>query len=152
MLTAFRFGSNEKVCFCGNRAMLAFQRMARLNTAVNLEITPAQKEFGMDVRRFFTPFGTLVLKTHPLFNQVQSDVSTGGGQTYAAMDTWALILDMANISYRPLRNSDTQYLPDRQDNGVDGLTSEYLTECGLEVNHGKTHYLIKGLRSGAVDS
>lgn len=146
-LDAFRFGSQEKVCFLGNRAMMTIQRIARLNS--NLEITPSVKEFGMDVRRLFTPFGTLVLKTHPLFNQIDS---AGLPANVFSMDTWALILDMANLTYRPLRNSDTQYLPDRQNNGVDGLTSEYLTEAGLEVNHAKTHMLLKGLRSAAVET
>jgi hypothetical protein len=122
--------------------------MARKNAS--LEITPAQKEFGMDVRRFFTPSGTLVLKTHPLFNQVQSQIISG--DTFYGMDAWCFILDMGNITYRPLRGSDTQYLPDRQDNGVDGLTSEYLTECGLEVNHGKTHFLLRDVYAGAADA
>lgn len=148
MMEAFRFGSQEKIAFCGNRSMLAMQRIVRLNAS--LEITPTIKEFGMDVRRIFTPFGTLVMKTHPLFNQIQS--GTTGGTAYNALDTWMLILDMANISYRNLRDSDTQYLPDRQSNGLDALTSEYLTEAGLEVNHGKTHYLIQGLRGGKADT
>ena len=143
MLEAFRFGSQEKMCFLGNRAMLAIQRMIRKADAVSVEITPMVKEFGMDVRRLFSPYGTLVMKTHPLFNQIQS--AQGGAQEYLGMDTWMLILDMADLTYRPLRNSDTQYLPDRQGNGIDGLTSEYLTECGLEIAHGKHHYLAKGI-------
>ena len=147
MLECFRFGSQEKVGFVGNRAMLAFVQMARRNASI--EITPVQREFGMDIRRFFTPFGTIVLKTHPLFNQVQSQIITD--DTFYGMDSWALILDMGDISYRPLRNSDTQYLPDRQANGVDGLTSEYLTEAGLEMHHGKNHMLLKGLVAGASD-
>jgi hypothetical protein len=148
MMEAFRFGSQEKVCFCGNRALLGFVQMARRNSS--LEITPVQKEFGMDIRRFFTPYGTLVMKMHPLFNQVTSYYS--GTDIYRSMDTWALILDMGDISYRPLRNSDTQYLPDRQGNGIDGLTSEYLTEAGLEIHHGKHHYLLKGIDAGAADA
>ncbi len=147
---AFRFGSNEKMAFCGNRAMLAFQQMARRNSS--LEITPAQKEFGMDVRRFFTPNGTLILKTHPLFNQITSKVDDIGTNEYYSMDSWCLVLDMGDVSYRPLRGGDTQYLPDRQDNGVDGLTSEYLTECGLEIHNGKHHSLWKGLRAGKADA
>jgi hypothetical protein len=144
MLEMFRWGSTEKVGFLGNRALLMIQRMARLNAS--LEITPATKEFGMDVRRLFGPSGTLVLKTHPLFNQNTSVVGT-----YLSLDTWMLVLDMQNLTYRPLRNSDTQYLPDRQGNGIDGLQSEYLTEAGLEVQHGKTHFLLKGLQAAQVD-
>lgn len=147
MLECFRFGSQEKMGFVGNRAIMAFVQMARRNASI--EITPVQREFGMDIRRFFTPYGTIVLKTHPLFNQVTSQIV--GGDTFYGMDSWAMILDMADLSYRPLRNSDTQYLPDRQDNGVDGLTSEYLTESGLEIHHGKHHMLLKGLVAGASD-
>ncbi len=149
-LEAFRFGSQEKIGFIGNRALLAIQRMIRQADAVSVEMTPSTKEFGMDVRRLFTPYGTLVLKTHPLFNQIQS--SLGGAQEYFGMDTWLLILDMADLTYRPLRNSDTQYLPDRQGNGIDGLTSEYLTECGLQINHGKHHYLAKHIYLAAAEA
>ena len=150
MLEAFRFGSQEKMCFIGNRALLAVQRAIRMADAVSVEITPAQKEFGMDVRRLFSPYGTLVLKTHPLFNQNQSALD--GVQDYLGMDSWLMILDMADLTYRPLRNSDTQYLPDRQGNGIDGLTSEYLTECGLQINHGKHHYLVRGVTAAAAES
>jgi hypothetical protein len=148
LLEAFRFGAQEKVGFCGNRALLAIQRIARNNAS--LEITPTTKEYGMDIRRVFSPYGTLVLKTHPLFNQIQS--GTTGGTAYWALDTWLLILDMANLTYRPLRDSDTQYLPDRQSNGIDGLTSEFLTEAGLEIAHGKSHYLLKGMVGGTADT
>jgi hypothetical protein len=88
---------------------------------------------------------------HPLFNQVTSQMTAA--DNFWGMDSWCLVLDMANITYRPLKGGDTSYLPDRQGNGIDGITSEYLTECGLEVNHGKTHYLIKGMgQGGVVDS
>jgi len=151
-LEAFRFGSQEKIGFIGNRALLAVQRMIRKADAVSIELTPSTKEYGMDVRRLFTPYGTLVLKTHPLFNQNQSVLAGEGVQSYFGMDSWLLILDMADLTYRPLRNSDTQYLPDRQANGVDGLTSEYLTETGLEINHGKHHYLAKGIVAAAAEA
>ncbi len=150
-LEAFRFGSQEKMCFLGNKALLTIQRMIRKSDAISVELTPATKEFGMDIRRLFTSYGTLVLKTHPLFNQIQSDLS-GGAQEFFGLDGWMLILDMADLRYRPLRNSDTQYLPDRQANGVDGLTSEYLTEAGLEINHGKHHFLVKNVHVAAAEA
>lgn len=149
MLEAFRFGSQEKMGFCGNRAILCIQRMLRGAAASTFEWGPGTKEFGMDVRRLFTPYGTLVLKTHPLFNQNQSNVS--GTNDYHGMDSWLIILDMEDLIYRPLRNSDTQYLPDRQANGVDGLTSEYLTEAGLEIHHAKNHFMITGLILAAAE-
>ena len=103
----------------------------------------------MNIRRFFSPFGTLVLKTHPLFNNNQSGVNT---TAWWSMDTWMLVIDMDDLTYRPLVDSDTKYLPNRQDNGTDGMTSEYLTEAGLELNHAKNHYLLKGVVFGDVDA
>jgi len=47
MLECFRWGSQEKVGFVGNRAIMAFVQMARRNASI--EITPTQKEFGMDI-------------------------------------------------------------------------------------------------------
>jgi hypothetical protein len=151
LMEAFRFGSQEKIGFCGNRAMLAIQQMIRKADASAVEMTPTVKEYGMDVRRLFCPSGTVVLKTHPLFNQNQSLLAGASSQSYFGMDAWLMIVDMADLTYRPLRNSDTQYLPDRQANGVDGLTSEYLSEAGLEIAHGKHHYLLKGLVSGGAE-
>jgi hypothetical protein len=150
LMEMFRFGSQEKLALCGNRAMLAIQQMIRRSDAASVEMTPTTKEYGMDVRRLFCPSGTLILKTHPLFNQNQSSIGTSV-QDYFGMDSWMMVIDMGDLTYRPLRNSDTQYLPDRQANGVDGLTSEYLTECGLEIAHGKHHYLLKGLVSGGAE-
>ncbi len=149
-LEAFRFGSQEKMAFIGNRALLMIQRAIRKAQATSVELTPATKEFGMDIRRLFTPYGTLVLKTHPLFNQIQS--TPGSGNIFFSFDTWMLIVDMTDLTYRPLRNSDTQYLPDRQANGIDGLTSEYLTEAGLQIAHGKHHFLVKGLIDAATET
>lgn len=143
----FRYGSNEKVAFAGNRALLTIQQVIRKNTAWQFE---GGKEFGMNVTRLLSPFGTLVLKTHPLFN-VMDGGSTGG----TAYNSWAasmMIIDMEKLRYRPLNARDTKYLPNRQANGVDGVTSEYLTECGFEVHHGKTHALWKNMASGVADA
>ena len=55
------------------------------------------------------------------------------------------VLDMANVGYVYLDGSDTQYQPMLQANGLDGVQSGYLTECGLEVSLPQTHFLIKNL-------
>lgn len=148
---AFRFGSDEKMGFCGNRALLTINQVVRKNTS--MQIFSGIKEFGMRVTRLDTPFGSLVLKTHPLFNQIigGENPTTGGGRFYS-MNESVVILDMAEFVYRYLDDSDTKYQPVLQDNGIDGKKSGYLTECGLEVHHGKNHYRINQLAVGAADT
>lgn len=148
LLNIFKFGSSEKMAFCGNRSLLTIQQIVRKNS--HFQIQSGIKEYGMDVSRFSCPFGTLVLKNHPLFNQ---DVSgTTGGTAYYGMESWLAVMDMANFKYVYLDGSDTTYQPVLQSNGMDGMQSGYLSECGLEISHPVTHYLIKNLVSAAVDA
>lgn len=144
----FRWGSAEKMGFAGNKALLTIQQIIRKNA--DYQLVQGQKEFGMNVSRLTSPFGTVVFKTHPLFNY-----STGGTHNateYFGFNSSLYVLDMENIVYRYLEDSDTQYLPDRQSNGLDGKKSEYLTEAGLELHHPDTHFIINGLTNPAVDA
>lgn len=150
MYSVFQYGSNEKMAFCGNRSLLTFNRMVRKNTQQHFVMSAPMKEYGMDIYRLTTPFGTLVLKNHPLFNQVVA--GSTGGTTYYGMESWCYILDMANITYVYLDGSDTQYQPQLQQNGMDGLQSGYLTECSIEVHHPLSHFLIKNLVDAVADS
>lgn len=141
----FRYGSNEKMVFCGNRALLAIQQIVRKNSTFNIQ--SGIKEYGMEVTKLFCPFGSLVIKTHPLFNQMSSVIGT-----YYSVDSWFYVLDMSKITYIYLRNRDTKYEADLKENGIDGMKSGWISECGMRVAHPETHFLIKGLVSGAADS
>lgn len=140
MRLIFQFGSNEKMVFTGDYALMNLQQLIRNAKGIHWDLRP-DKEFGMDVTRVTCPFGSAVFKNHPLFTQIQGG-TTGGGAWYG-LNSWMFFLDMGNIKYCPFQDDDTKYLPDQQDNGVDGLKSGYLTEAGLEVDHEKTHGLIK---------
>ena len=100
----------------------------------------------MNVSRLICPFGTVILKTHPLFNQLTG--GTTGTGTYYGMNSWLFILDMAEISYTYI--DDTKYEKDLQANGQDGMKSGYLTEAGLEFHHPTAHFLIKGLATAGT--
>lgn len=142
----FRYGSSEKLGFCGNLAMLAIQQAVRKNTSV--QIMSGIKEFGMNVSRLICPFGELVLKTHPLFNQVTG--GTTSATRYYGLNSWLLVIDQQELVYRYI--DDTKYEKQLQANGFDGMQSGYLTEAGLEVHHPLSHFLIKGMETGAVDA
>ena len=144
----FRYGSQEKMAFVGNLALLTIQRIIRKNS--DYQLMQGQKEFGMNVSRLVSPFGTVVLKTHPLFNYVPG--GTHNATDYYGFNSSMYVLDMENIVYRFLEDSDTKYMPERQNNDIDGKKSEYLTECGLELHHPETHFIINGLTTAAVDA
>ena len=138
----FRYGPNEKLAFCGNDSLLTIQRIVRYAHGVQWNLQP-DKEFGMDVTRLTCPFGSLVLKTHPLFNQMRGGAN--GGTAYYGASSWMVVLSMEDIKYVYLKNRDTKYQKDLTDKGVDGMKSGYLTECSLEVHHPQNHFWIKNL-------
>lgn len=131
----FEFGSKEKLAFGGLFVQSLLGRLVARSG--DYSWGPPQKEYGIDVRRFFTPAGTLVITEHAMFS------ATPG----LANDLF--VLDTANLRYRHLQ--DTTYLPNRQENGVDGKADEYLTEAGLEVWHGQTHYWLRNLDAMAAE-
>ncbi|WP_417436498.1 SU10 major capsid protein [Idiomarina abyssalis] len=141
----FLEGSNEKLALTGNRAVLTVNQIVRKNSHFNIQT--GIKEYGMNVMRFVTPFGTLVFKTHPLFNQMR------GAAGYAGMESSMVILDAGELKYRYLDGSDTQYQPELNAAGIDGDKSGYLTEAGIELHHPTYHHQWKGLNIPAlVDS
>jgi len=142
MYAIFRQGSSEKMVICGNRAALTLQQVVRKNSS--MQIQSGIKEYGMNVTRLTCQFGELVIKTHPLFNQMT------GGAAYSGWESSALILDMAEFKYRYI--DDTTYQPKLNDAGVDGEKSGYLTEAGLEVHHPKYHFLWRNLTKAKADS
>lgn len=143
--SAFQYGSNEKMGFTGNAGLLLINQVVRKNSQYNIQF--GIKEYGMNVARLVTPFGELVLKNHPLFNQMPG--GTTAGTDYLGLDTWLWILDMKQIRYRYFTGDDTRYEKDLAANGFDGDKSGYLTECGLEINNSLTHYVIKNLQGAA---
>jgi len=142
----FRFGSSEKIAFCGNRALLIINQIVRKNSTYNIQ--SGIKEYGMAVSRLTCPFGELVMFTHALFNQLSG--GTTGGTAYNGWESNLLVLDQTNLKYRYI--TDTTYEKKLEANGMDGMKSGYLTESGLEIHHPDTHFLITGLTAAAVDA
>lgn len=143
----FQYGSSEKMAFCGSRALTAIQQAVRKNTSY--QIFANEKLFGISVTKLVGPHGELVLKRHPLFNQVPGNTSS---QTFFGLNSAICVLDQANLKYRYFSGDDTRYEADLQDNGIDGMKSGFISEVGLEVGLGETHFWINGVNEGAADS
>jgi Family of unknown function (DUF5309) len=146
--TLFRYGSYEKMAFAGNGALLALQQIVRKNT--NYQIFANEKEYGMKITRLVTPFGELAVKVHPLFTQNAGGVTAG--TEFTAMSNWLLILDMERLRYRYLTDSDLDYQTKLEPNGLDGMQSGYLAECGIEIEFAETCHLWKNVRAGIKDA
>jgi hypothetical protein len=144
----FRFGSSEKMGFCGNMFLVGVQQAIRKNSQITIQ--SGIKEFGMNVSKLFCPFGELTLKSHPLFNQLTG--GTTAATRYYGYNSACAILDANEIKYRNFVDADTKYQPKLEANGLDGMQSGYLTEAGIEVHHPETHFLITGVETGTADS
>ena len=144
---AFRFGSDEKMGWIGNTAMLTVQRLVRKNSQYNIAF--GEKEFGMNVMRFVSPFGELVLKRHKQFNQIVS--GSTGGTAYDAWGSQLWITDMANLTYVHMAGDDMRFEGDNTAKGKDAMKSGYLTECSLELHFPETHFIIESMLVGAAD-
>ncbi|MHC4703620.1 MAG: SU10 major capsid protein, partial [Planctomycetota bacterium] len=83
--------------------------------------------YGLQIRTLVHAWGELKLVNHPLF----SEHSTWTKNMY--------IVDTRNVLYRYLKGRDTRFLRERQGNGEDRVTHEFMTKCSLEVRHERTH-------------
>ena len=121
----YRFGATEKLAFVGSGALLGIDALAMSSGQINL--TPGQKTYGMQIREWITPFGSLMMKTHPLFS---FDATTRN---------MMVIIEPRELEYKYI--DDTQFYGEssakKHPEGyghrrIDGTEEEYLTECGLE--------------------
>ena len=121
----FRFGAEEKLCLCGSGFLLGIDALASYNGYINLK--PAEKTYGLQIRSWLTPFGTIHLKTHPLFSYDATTRNMG------------LVIEPKEMTYRYIDDtafygeSSAKTHPEGYGNRrLDGTNEEYLTECGLE--------------------
>ena len=121
----FRYGATDKLCLCGSGFLLGIQRLAQANAAMIIE--PVPKVFGMDIRRWVTPFGSVIFKTHPLFSHD------------AVTRHMGVVLEPKELGYRYIddtsfyaENSNKSHSEGYGGRRVDGLNEEFLTEAGLE--------------------
>jgi hypothetical protein len=121
----FRYGAEEKLCLCGSGFLLGIDALAMASGQIN--ISPGQKTYGMDIRSWLTPFGTIHMKTHPLFSFDATTRNMG------------VILEPKELDYRYIddtafygENSSKSHPEGYGQRRVDGTNEEFLTECGLE--------------------
>lgn len=125
-------GSFEKLCLCGGGIISAFNKFVD-REALRCTKLSVKETYGMDLVTWESPHGTIHFKSHPLLTQAPG------------MNNSGFIIDMGNLVYTPLNDSDTNLLKNRQSNDYDGRKDEWLTECGLEIRFPESHMFIDRL-------
>ena len=121
----FRYGASDKLVLCGSGFLLGIDALAQASGQVNIK--PAQKIYGMEIREWLTPFGSIKMKTHPLFSYDATTRNMG------------IVLEPKELSYRYIddttfygESSAKQHAEGYGQRRVDGINEEFLTEAGLE--------------------
>lgn len=129
--TIFRYGSQDRMAFAGSGVVLAINKLVK--EYGNFEFKSSTKDYGIQVKSWMTPFGTIHIKIHPLFSYEVTNRNC------------MVVFDPADLVYRYVDDTTFYADPDKQNTGrnrIDGTDEEYLTECGLEFHHyAKTGFL-----------
>ena len=126
--TIFKYGSKQKIAFVGETVANQLQQIGK----ARWQPTQIDGTYGLSLTRYNTFAGDLMVHLHPQFRQIPG------------MKSAMVIIDFPYLNYRYLEGRDTSLLENRQSNGSDSVTHEYLTECGLELTQDKVHAYIKG--------
>lgn len=119
----FRYGSDERMAFCGSGTILAINKLIKLYG--NYQLESKTVDYGIKVKTWVTPFGDLHLKRHPLFSYEATNRTT------------MVIFDPKDITYKYIDDTTFYDDPDKKNTGpnrVDGTSEEYLTEAGYEFH------------------
>ena len=125
--TIFLYGNVNKMAWCGNGALMAINKIVQNNG--DFAWGPDTVMYGIRVREWVTPLGSLALMTHPLFNYELT------------MRKVMVIVEPENIKRRPLKTRDTEFISEtigKTNSGYtrrDGIKEEYLTEETLQLEH-----------------
>lgn len=134
LANTFKYGSGQKLGFCGLNALLAINELAE--DMGWMQLTPTQNKFGINIHTWVTPTGELNLKLHPLFSYEATNLRT------------LVIFEPKNVRYRFIDDTDFYSDAKKQNTGklrYDSTDEEWLTECGLEFHYPEACAYLEGL-------
>ena len=117
----FRHGSDTRMAFIGSGALLEINKL--IKNSGHFEYNEKTYAYGIKAFEWVTPFGTLIMKRHPLFSY--EPTNRHSMVVFEPSDLRSIYLD------------DTSFYADgeKQNTGhgrYDGTKEEYLTEIGME--------------------
>lgn len=128
----FQFGGTTKFAFCSPRAL------SRVNgLAFNqIRITPEESAYGLNLTKYTTSHGELILVRSPLFGDT-GFVNQHGGDI--------VVIDPDQIKYAYLKDAENVYHDNIQENDRDGRKGEWICEAGLNIANEKAHGILQGI-------
>lgn len=133
--TIFRWNENKVLMgLCGSGALRGINKLAKAAGQITLD--PMSTAYGLQAREWVTPYGTVALITHPLFNFESTDRNK------------IIIGDPRRLAFRFI--DDTFFMKDPGEKIAgytkrDATDEAYLTEAGLELHHAKSWGLLNGI-------
>jgi len=137
--TNVRGQPNERIAFCGSLALQVLTEAARRDSTY--QIQGGETEFGFKFTTFISPFGTLVLKTHPLF--VENPVFS---RNLLVVHPGALMTKFT----RKTEADDYDAKGNRA--GIDAKRGYLLTECGVCLQAATVNGIFTGLTASAASA
>ena len=132
----FRYGSDDRLALCGTGVILAINKL--IKEYGSYEFSSSTVDYGIKVKTWTTPFGSIHCKIHPLFSYEESYRNT------------MVIFDPKDLVYRYVDDTTFYGEGEKQNTGrgrIDGTDEEFLTEAGLEHHH----YAKMGMLTGFGD-
>ncbi|MGI9406001.1 MAG: SU10 major capsid protein [Hyphomicrobiaceae bacterium] len=130
---------NERISFAGNEVIRVLNEIADINASLEMPI--GETEFGLKIRKWMTPYGDVVLMTHPLF--VENPLYT---------KDW-LVLHPAAYRARYLRNTSLDdYDRDGTRAGADSDFGVITTEKSIEYMAERTGGYFSGIDTAAANA
>lgn len=123
---------DQRIGFCSNKFLIELNKIVKADASTQLQSGPVLKQFGMDFRTFVMPQGELFLRTHPLLNRMISNAGADAAPWYNS----CFIIDFASLKYVALRNRDTKFKDNVQNNDEDTVKGMWTSEVSIRVDRG----------------
>jgi hypothetical protein len=124
--------SFEKLLLCGSTLYSVFQTYFEMKSIKTTTLRTKEESYGMTINVWESPWGTLYLKSHPLFQR-------------SALRSSGFILDVGCLGWNDLQDSEVTLLKNRQNPDEDGRRDEFLGEGGLVVKAPENHLYLEGV-------
>jgi len=133
----FQYGSTNKVLFASPLVVQNFSAWTRVGMGTQWAPTP-ENVFGVQVDAFIS--GAYGYRVPVVVKKEWGEFPTTG----KGYGTYAFLVDMDYVEFRPLRDRSSKLLTDRQPRGKDTYAQEYLQEATFEISNEKAHGILKG--------
>jgi hypothetical protein len=133
--SGFRYGDAKKTLFAPPLTISALSSFPQSKLAFPSD---NQSSFGVSLTQYNSAQGqnVSIVSKRDWFDFQVTTLQDG---------TRSFLVDMDNVTYRPLRT--TALLPDRQGPDEDSTKQEYLTECSFQFIHERTHAMMRNVLS-----